>query len=67
MDRPKKYATSERKGMDWANCTSFYRENPESITVITEEKTPEWCGLYDSNGVKIFKVPTRNPVGFVVE
>lgn len=36
-----------------------------TITVhAQDDETPVWSGLYDARGVKLYRVPTRHPVGF---
>jgi hypothetical protein len=36
----------------------------KSLVVHEDEPTPIDTGLLDVNGVKIYRVPTRQPIGF---
>jgi len=43
------------------------RLGPDTIQVIVEEDSPVETGLYDANGVRLFRITARRPVGFTVK
>jgi hypothetical protein len=51
-------------------CASYYDGNlglvlmPDSCTVMVEEKSPEFTGLCDANGSKLYRLPETVKIGF---
>jgi hypothetical protein len=37
---------------------------PDSCTVMVEEKSPEYTGLRDANGCKLYRMPDTVKIGF---
>jgi len=37
----------------------------DSISVIEERREPQRTGLYDASGNELYRVPNKNPCGFI--